>query len=471
MNQVKARDSLATQRHILSRLSFGVTSSVLEQVNQTGIEAYIQSQLKPQSMQESPVLKNYLAKLGSINREPIELHAHAVALQEKLRNSKLSSKQQEAIQQDVRKIGVRTINEAADARLAGGIYANRQLQEVMVDFWMNHFNVYVQKSAVKFWLHDYENQIRNHSLGNFDDLLMATAKHPAMLMYLDNKNNTAPESPWGKKSNQGLNENYARELMELHTLGVDGGYSQDDVIALARIFTGWSINRRGKKGDKTGFCFYNDRHDQQEKIFLGHKIPGNGMEEGEQALKILAHHPATAHHISYQLGQYFVADQPPESLVNQLTKTFLESRGNIQLVMDTLIHSQEFNDPQYYGQKFKTPYQYLISLVRLGEIQEPSFKRIRGMLFQLSMPLYRCVTPDGYGNTQATWLNPQAMLQRTSLATAIANGTLNKNSPVDTEKLKQNLGKISPLTKQVIDETKLKLKTALMMGSPEAMYR
>ncbi|MEY2857304.1 MAG: hypothetical protein RLZZ74_1616, partial [Cyanobacteriota bacterium] len=176
MNQVKASDSLATQGHILSRLSFGATSSVIEQVNQTGIEAYIQSQLKPQSMKESPVLENYLAKLGSINREPIKLHAYELALREKLRNSKLSSKQQEAIQQDVKKLNVRTINEAADARLARGIYANRQLQEVMVDFWMNHFNVHVQKSAVKFWLHDYENQIRNHSLGNFDDLLMATAK-------------------------------------------------------------------------------------------------------------------------------------------------------------------------------------------------------------------------------------------------------------------------------------------------------
>jgi len=471
MNQVKARDSLATQGHILSRLSFGATSSVLEQVNQTGIEAYIQSQLKPQSIRESSVLENYLAKLSSINREPTKLHASELAFREKLENSKLSTKQQEAIQQDIRKLNVRTINEAADARLARGVYGNRQLQEVMVDFWMNHFNVHALKSGVKYWLHDYENQIRTHSLGNFDDLLMATAKHPAMLMYLDNKNNTAPESSWGKKSEQGLNENYARELMELHTLGVDGGYSQDDVIALARIFTGWSIDRRGKKGDKTGFYFYNNRHDQQEKIFLGRQITANGIEEGEQALKILAHHPATARHISYELGQYFVADQPPESLVNQLAKTFLESQGNIQLVMDTLIHSQEFNDPQYYGQKFKTPYQYLISLVRLGEIKEPSFKRLRGMLFQLSMPLYRCVTPDGYGNTQATWLNPQAMLQRTSLATAIANGTLNKNSSVEVGKLKQNLGELSPLTKQVIDESNLKLKTALMMGSPEAMYR
>jgi uncharacterized protein (DUF1800 family) len=471
MNQVTARDSLATQRHILSRLSFGATSSVLEQVKQTGIEAYIQSQLKPQSIKESPILENYLAELSSINRQPTKLHATELAFREKLENSKLSTKQQDAILQDIRKLSVRTINEAADARLARGVYANRQLQEVMVDFWMNHFNVHVQKSGVKYWLHDYENQIRTHSLGNFDDLLMVTAKHPAMLMYLDNKNNTAPESSWGKKSHQGLNENYARELMELHTLGVEGGYSQDDVIALARILTGWSIDRRGKKGDKTGFYFYNNRHDQQEKLFLGHKIAGSGIEEGEQALKILAHHPATANHLSYRLGQYFVADQPPESLVKQLAKAFLESGGNIQLVMNTLIHSQEFNDPQYYGQKFKTPYQYLISLVRLGEIQEPSFKRLRGMLFQLSMPIYRCVTPDGYGNTQAAWLNPQAMLQRTSLASAIANGTLNKNSPVEVAKLQQNLGEISSLTKQVIDETNLKLKTALLMGSPESMYR
>ncbi|NJL53667.1 MAG: DUF1800 domain-containing protein, partial [Hydrococcus sp. SU_1_0] len=241
MNQVKASDSLVTQGHILSRLSFGATSSVIEEVNQAGIEAYIQSQLRPQSIKESPVLAKYLAKLGSINREPVELYADALAFREQLENSKLSTKQQDAIQQDLRKLSVKTINEAADARLARGIYANRQLQEVMVDFWINHFNVHVQKSGVKFWLHDYENQIRSHSLGNFDDLLMATAKHPAMLMYLDNKNNTAPESPWGKKNNQGLNENYARELMELHTLGVDGGYSQDDVITLARILTGWSL--------------------------------------------------------------------------------------------------------------------------------------------------------------------------------------------------------------------------------------
>jgi uncharacterized protein (DUF1800 family) len=455
----------------LSRLSFGATSASLEQVAQTGMEAYIQSQLDPQSLNESSLLENYLAQLGSINRNPIELNQDATALRKKLKNSQLSSEQQQEIQQEIGKLNIGTINKVADAHLLRAIYSNRQLQEVMVDFWLNHFNVYAQKDAVKFWLYDYENQIRTHALGNFYDLLLATAKHPAMLMYLDNQMNTAPDSPAGIKHNRGLNENYARELMELHTLGVEGGYSQDDVIALARIFTGWSTDRSGKKGEQQGFFFFASRHDRQDKVFLGHQIPADGIKEGEVALKILANYPATAHHISYELAQYFVADQPPESLVNHLAKKFLDSQGNIQLVMDALIHSQEFNDSQYFGQKFKTPYQYLISLVRLGEIQQPNLKRLRGMLFQLSMPTYGCVSPDGYSNTQSVWLNPQAMLQRTGFARAIAKGILNKNSRVESQQLAQNLVAISPHTKQVIEQTSVKLRTALMMGSPEAMYR
>jgi uncharacterized protein (DUF1800 family) len=471
LNDVGASESLDHQRHILSRLSFGATSAELEQVNQTGIEAYIQSQLEPQTISESSVVENYLAKFGSSHREPRELHKYDAALRKKLQNSKLSAEQQRKIRRDIRKLTIETINEAADAHLVRAIYSNRQLQEVMVDFWFNHFNVNAQKGAVKFWLNDYESLLRTHALGNFSDLLLATAKHPAMLIYLDNYMNTAPDSPAGKKNNKGLNENYAREVMELHTLGVEGGYSQDDAIALARIFTGWRIDRLGKRGNKTGFFFDQNRHDRQDKMFLGQKISASGIQEGEQALKILAKHPATAHLISYQLAQYFVADRPPESLVNHLAKTFLDSQGNIQLVMDALIHSQEFNDPQYFGQKFKTPYQYLISLVRLGEIQEPNLKRLRGMLFQLSMPIFRCVTPDGYSNTQETWLNPQAMLQRTGLATAIANGVLNKNSLVEIQQLEQNLGAISSQTKQVIAASPVKLRTALMMGSPEAMHR
>ena len=341
----------------------------------------------------------------------------------------------------------------------------------MVDFWFNHFNVYLDKGAIRFWLSDYEERIRANALGNFRDLLAVTAKHPAMLIYLDNRKNTAPNSPGGLKIKQGLNENYARELMELHTLGVDGGYTQDDVIVLARILTGWGLDIHSKKENKQGFFFYKNRHDRQEKVFLGNQIPAGGMEQGERALDILASHPATARHISYKLAQYFVADEPPSSLVDLLTRQFLDSQGDIKVVLNTLIHSQEFNSSQYYQQKFKTPYQYLVSLVRMGEIEQPNLKRIQGMLKQLSMPVYMYPPPTGYSNTQSAWLNPQGMLQRTSLATAIANGNLNKNYTVKPKKLKANLGEISQHTKRVIAKSPPKLRSALMMGSPQAMYR
>ena len=459
------------ERHILERLSFGVTSSQIEQINTIGIEAYIQSQLSPQLIAESPIVDNYLAKFSLISQEPVELKKIEYRNRKKLRNPQLPIQQKIRINQKIRNLNLQARDEAIDAHLARAIYSNRQLQEVMVDFWFNHFNVSGDKGSIKLWLNDYENKIRTHALGNFRDLLGVTAKHPAMLIYLDNQQNTDPKSPVGKKRQLGLNENYARELMELHTLGVDGGYTQDDVIALARILTGWGVDHQGKRGDKKGFFFFGNRHDQEDKLFLGHLIAANGIQEGEQALDILASHPATAHFISYKLAQYFVADQPPASLVEQLTQEFIESQGNIKTLMDVLIHSQEFNNPQYYKQKFKTPYQYVISLVRMGEIKQPNLKRIRGMLKQLSMPVYQCFPPTGYKNTQSAWLNPQAMLQRTSLATAIANGVLNRSYSIKQKQLKSNFGTLSQNTKQVIAKSPVKLRSALIMGSPEAMYR
>ncbi len=459
------------ERHILERLSFGVTSSQLEQVKVQGIEAYIQSQLSPQLISESPILDNYLAQFSSIHQEPIELQKKDYLYRKKLRTSQLSTKEQKKIRQKIRNLNVQVRDEAMDAHLTRAIYSNRQLQEVMVDFWFNHFNVYANKGAVRIWLRDYESKIRTHALGNFRDLLGVTAKHPAMLIYLDNKKNTDPNSPGGKANQIGLNENYARELMELHTLGIDGGYSQDDVIALARILTGWGVDHQGKKGDKKGFFFNKNRHDQQDKLFLGHTISANGIQEGEKALDILASHSATAHFISSKLAQYFVADQPPTRLVNQLAEEFITSQGNIRQLMDVLIHSPEFNQPEYYQQKFKTPYQYLVSLVRMAGIEQPNLKRMRGMLTQLSMPIHLCLAPTGYDYTQSAWLNPQAMLQRTSLATAIANGALNRDYGIKQKQLQNNFGSLSPHTKQVIAKSPVKLRAALMMGSPEAMYR
>lgn len=462
----------ANRRHILERLSFGITSQQLEEVNRVGIESYIESQLNPQLVSESQVLSNYLAELESIQQDPIKTQKKVRRWRKELKEQtpELTNEQVRKRRKKIRQFHNRIRDETISAQLARAMYSNRQLQEVMVDFWFNHFNVFTDKGSSKLWLSDYEDRIRTHALGNFRELLGMTAKHPAMLIYLDNKMNTAPESPAGKKRQWGLNENYARELMELHTLGVDGGYAQDDVIALARIFTGWGTDILGKYSD-SGFFFYRLRHDRQEKTFLGHQIAPNGVKEGEQALDILASHPATAHFISYKLAQYFVADLPPTSLVDKLSQEFIASEGNIKQVMNVLIHSEEFNDPQYYKQKFKTPYQYVVSLVRMAEIQQPNLKRIKGMLTQLSMPLYQCAAPTGYKNTQDAWLNPQAMLQRTSMATAIANRTLNRDYSIEQKRLKQNFGELSSSTKRAIAKTPSKLRSALVLGSPEAMYR
>jgi uncharacterized protein (DUF1800 family) len=459
-------------RHILERLSYGVTPEQMQQVEAMGIEAYIQSQLSPESIQESPKLESALAQLDLIQADPIKLSTKFFITQRKIKkNSAISIETKNKLQKQSQKQNQKIRQQAAESRLLRAINSPRQLQEVMVDFWFNHFNVYSAKKSTNLWLADYEQKIRTHALGNFRDLLAVTAHHPAMLMYLDNELNTDPNSSVAKGQFKGLNENYARELMELHTLGVDGGYTQADVVSLARILTGWSVDHFDRKENENGFFFFENRHDPGDKIFLGQKIAGSGIEEGEKALDMLAAHPATAHFISYKLAQYFVADEPPSRLVDLMAAKFLESKGNIKVVLDTLIHSQEFNSPEYYAKKFKTPYQYMVSLVRTSGIENPNFKRMQGMIAQLGMPIYLCATPDGYKNTQDAWLNPDGMLRRVGFAAAIANGTLNKEYSLDTEKLRHNLGDLSPKTQQVIAKNPSGLSNALMLGSPEAMYR
>ncbi len=460
--------------HYISRLSFGVTPGQIQQVQASGIENYLQAQLNPESIPESPVLERRLAQLDTLKMSPIDLFKSFQKYNIQLQSNKgrnLSIAEKKELQQKRNKLRQKALQQAQKAHLLGSILSERQLQEVMVDFWFNHFNVVFNKKVIRFWLADYENDIRTHALGNFRDLLAATAHHPAMLIYLDNDLNVAPNDK-AKGNLKGINENYARELMELHTLGVDGGYTQQDVIALARILTGWGVDRRGGLGDENSFKFYERRHDYSDKVFLGHTIPGTGIEEGEKALDILASHPATARFISYKLAQYFVADQPPTSLVDRLGDKFLDSNGNIKVVLDTLFHSPEFNDPQYYHNKFKTPYQYLVSLLRASNINNPNFQRLRGMLAQLSMPIYGCATPDGYKNTQDAWLNPEGMLRRISLANAIANGAVSNKQPVNAQQLQKTLGnKFSPTTKNAIAQSPPRLRSTLILGSPEMMNR
>ena len=461
--------------HTIERLSFGIAPGDLEKVKTIGIENYLQSQLNPQASVKSAPLINYLAQLDTIHKSSIELLKHFY--QYKIRSQRgddtiIKEKKKQQLQKQRRQFQTKVLLEAQYAHLIQAILSPNQLQEVMVDFWFNHFNVRAGKKIVRFWLADYEKDLREHALGNFRDLLGVTAHHPAMLMYLDNELNTDPNSAAARGNKKGLNENYARELMELHTLGVNGGYTQEDVIALAKILTGWGVDRTGNHGDENNFQFDEKRHNYQDKTFLGQVIKGSGLDEGEQALDILANHPATARFISYKLAQYFVADQPPETLVDKLAKKFLDSQGNIKAVLNVLFHSEEFNDPQYYEQKFKTPYQYLVSLVRVSGITSPNLKRINSMLYQLSMPLYKCRTPDGYKNTKQAWLNPDAMLRRISFATEISHGAFNKKQPVKSPQLKVTLGNnFSQTTKNAIKNSPPRLRSALILGSPEMMHK
>jgi uncharacterized protein (DUF1800 family) len=261
--------------------------------------------------------------------------------------------------------------------------------------------------------------------------VLATAQHPAMLFYLDNQLNTAPGSPGARGVYAGLNENYARELMELHTLGVDGGYTQDDVVTLARILTGWGLDRRNlRAGSGPAAAFDPTRHDSGDKSLLGRRITGGGAEEAVAAIDLLAQSPATAHHIAFELAQYFVADTPPPALVDRLAARFRETDGDIRAVLQTLFASGEFRDSA--GQKYKTPYQFVLSAVRAGGSDVHNPQPLFGALARLGMRIYFCPTPDGYKNTEDSWLSADATTLRIGFATGLARGALPIGAPPQT---------------------------------------
>ena len=462
--------------HVINRLSFGATPGDVAKVREIGIDKYIQQQLTPESIPEPQSLKNKLSQLQTLGLTPAQLHSKY--------SVRRLPKPTPEIRKQRRKKQRLILQQTVKARLLRSSESPQQLQEVMVDFWYNHFNVYQNKGLTRLWIGAYEEQaIRPHVFGKFRDLLGATARHPAMLFYLDNWQNTAPNNrPRGRF--KGLNENYARELMELHTLGVDGGYTQADVINLAKIFTGWGFRRPGVKF-KDGYDFYfnSKRHDFTDKVFLNQEIKGSGIAEGEQALDILAKHPATARHISYKLAQNFVADKPPQTLVDKLSKRYLATDGDIRAVLETLFNSSEFWNQQYYNTKFKTPYQYVISSIRATDTPINDFPRINSVLHRMGMPLYGNQSPDGYKNTQEAWLNPNGINWRLSFANTIGRGGLknrnNKqnqprrpNKPVDSTELTNTLGNnFSPKTQEVINSSPPNQRAVIILGSPEFMYR
>jgi len=448
----------ALARHVLDRVAYGARAGDLDDVARRGVDSWLEEQLHPATIPLPPGLERQLDALHTLRMTPTETFLTYGPPSFRTPGSKPTPEDVKAAQERGRIVPM----EAVEARLLRAVASPRQLEERLVDFWFNHFNVFVGKGLDRLWVGAYEQEaIRPHILGKFRDLLGATAKHPAMLFYLDNWQNTAPGSPGVRGEFQGLNENYARELMELHTLGVDGGYAQDDVVNLARVLTGWGFARRGgergrfrrpgligrmffprpefvRAEERRAFYFDPDRHDTGSKLLLGRAIAGRhgdaGIAEGEEALDMLAQSSATARHISFKLAQFFVADDPDAALVETMAETFRSTGGDLKAVMKTMLWSAAFRDPALLTSRFKTPYQYVVSSVRAAGIEVRNVKPMYGVLAQLGQPLYGCQTPDGFKCTSDSWLNADAMTRRISFVVALGAGRL----PLEAEPEDQN---------------------------------
>ncbi len=347
--------------------------------------------------------------------------------------------------------------ELAQAKLVRAIYSDRQLEEVMTDFWFNHFNVFADKGIDRLLITSYERDvIRPHALGKFEDLLVATAKSPAMLFYLDNWLSVGPSSaqalglpargpgpyrrryaprPNQNKRASGLNENYGRELLELHTLSVNGGYSQRDVTEVAKVFTGWTIEKPYLGG---GFKFDPRMHEPGPKLVLGRRIKPKGEEEGVEVLHRLATSPQTAHFICLKLAERFVSDDPPPALVDHLAKTFLKKKGDIREVLSALFQSPEFWDDTTYRAKLKTPLEFVASAARASGAEIDDAQPLTRQLNNMGMPLYGAQPPTGYSMKAETWVSSSALLNRMNFALALTGGKI-KGSRVDVAPLANNL--------------------------------
>lgn len=455
----------AQLKHLLNRVSFGPSAAALAELKKTGVNAYLEAQLKPDSLPKSAELEQRLAALTTLDT-PLEVLSQEFEPPTDQLNA-MSEEERKQVNKNKNKIP----HELAQAKILRGILSPAQLQEVMTDFWFNHFNVFAEKGADKIWIGSYEREaIRPHALGKFRDLLTATAQHPAMLFYLDNWLNVAPDigNP-DKPRKNGINENYAREIMELHTLGVDGGYTQLDVRTLAEILTGWGLTGGKELWQRAKFKFNPQRHDFEDKLFLGHKLAGNAKQEIEAAIEILASHPATAKHIAYQLAQAFVADQPPPALVDELSKTFRDTDGNIASVLRTLFNSDDFWDSRYAQNKFKPPFRFAVSAFRAGEFTPPGdTQMIQGALRNMGQPLYQCPTPNGYPNTKEQWLNPDALLKRIEFSKKLAGFLDKKNAASE---ILASFGEAwSKTTLDAVNSAAPGLQPVLLFNSPEFLY-
>ncbi|TXI23575.1 MAG: DUF1800 domain-containing protein [Roseateles sp.] len=457
--------------HALNRLAYGPRPQDLQDIATQGAEAWLErflgEQLQPGRLPAPAALQTRLAGLELLTLSPNELLHRERALRQARRTQRRSEAQAEARSEGQvmpERAALRELQrQAGVARLLRAREQPAQLVEVLTEFWFNHFNVFAGKAPVGLLVADYEQRaIRPHVLGRFRDMLGATARHPAMLIYLDNARNAATGRP-GTRG--GLNENYARELMELHTLGVDGGYTQQDVTELARVLTGWGLDARaiaaGTPGD--GFRFDPRRHDAGGKTWLGRRIAPAGQAEGEQALDLLARHPATARHLAYRFAQALVADQPPPALVQRLADDFLRSDGDLHQLTRTLLRADEFWQRGTVRAKFKTPWRYLVSSLRALDLPVDAPQPLLAGLAQAGQPLYGAASPEGYKTTAEAWRNAEALTQRVQLA-----ASLGARSTLDPEQLAPLLGGAPGLaTRQVLAGQPPARQRALLLASPD----
>ena len=474
-NSVPASPDDRTIVHALNRLTFGPTPGDIDRVRRMGLQAFIDRQLHPERVEDS-ALRERLAAFGTLSQSTPQLAERYYLPAQMARRERQRTQAQDPsmttesnattrreamtpAETEVLRMEREALSELMQAKLVRAIYSERQLEEVMVDFWFNHFNVFVGKGVVRLYLNEYERDaIRPHALGKFHDLLKATAKSPAMLFYLDNWQSAAPEgamladddaarrrvgtnrprtgfgrpgqprrpsaiagapaTPQNRR--RGLNENYARELMELHTLVVDGGYTQKDVQEVARAFTGWTITTPRQGGS---FRFEPRMHDDGEKMVLGHKIKaGGGQKDGEDVLALLTAHPSTARFISLKLARRFVADEPPPALVDRAARRFRETNGDIREVVRTIVTSSEFFAASAYRAKVKTPLEFVVSAVRATGTQTANVLPLVQAVRNLGMPLYGCQPPTGYADKAEAWVNSGALLNRMNFAVALTSG-------------------------------------------------
>jgi uncharacterized protein (DUF1800 family) len=516
--------------HVLDRMGFGPRPGDVDRVRAMGLQAYIEQQLRPERLSDE-AMAGRLASLPTVTLSSREIVRDYLLPVQLLRRQQ---QQQQQRQQQAPQTGAsqesgpaRTpelveaarnaravLDDISSQKLLRAIYSERQLDELMVDFWFNHFNVFAAKGATRGYVTEYERDvIRPHVLGRFRDLLEATAKSPAMLFYLDNWQSAAaagvpttasrertaaasrripvrrgqtllpPRQPSRpavptRQAPRGINENYARELMELQTLGVDGGYTQKDVQEVARAFTGWTIERPRLGG---GFRFEPRLHDDGEKIVLGHRIKaGGGESDGERVLDILARHPSTSRFIATKLVRRFVSDDPPPSLVERAARRFRDTDGDIREVVRTIVTSPEMFAPAAYRAKVKTPFEFVVSAMRATGAESSSAVALAAAARDLGMPLYMCQPPTGYADRAGAWVNTGALLNRMNFAVALTGNRLrgvrmpDGAMVADAGRARDALvggvlaGDISPATAATIARAERAPQAiALVIGSPE----